>query len=434
MDERLVVPIIGPDAVVIDGEVGPRPYSEYLARWVESALELSPGDQPASDLNEVACRFLQMRGASRDELYTAVKVAVDENPVDPPPELRRLAGITAFKLYVTTEIDDLLRTAIDAARFKGQRRTRPFAYAPQRAEDLPASLSSFSYPVVYHLFGRASAEQDYVVTEEDLLEFMHSLQSASRPRRLLDDELKPRTRLIIGSGYSDWLARFFLRVAKSERLRDAPRTDVLAEEDEGAGVGAFLQHFNAQTRLYPGGALAFINALADQWEEYVKTHPQKEPEPVDTDVVEYAIFINYASEDLAIAQELAAALTAADLPVWLDVDELRGGDDWERKLSLRIDLASVFVPVLTPRVLHDTRRFFRAEWSFAEPTARKASAKQPFVAPVCIGVEKDEENIPEYIRRAQWMTVDENNRRYDAVVERLKELYEGYLRTQDGKR
>ncbi|HEX5871474.1 MAG TPA: hypothetical protein VFY65_13705, partial [Longimicrobium sp.] len=178
MDQRLVVPIIGPDAVVIEGEDGHRPFTEYLARWVEHDLGLPAGKEPASDLNEVACRFLQEPGATREDLYITVREALDKNPVKPPEALRKLARIKAFNLYVTTGIDDLLCKAIDDARFGGRRRTEVIAYAPQKVGDLSPALSSLAYPVVYHLHGRASLEPDYVVTEEDLLEFLHSLQAS----------------------------------------------------------------------------------------------------------------------------------------------------------------------------------------------------------------------------------------------------------------
>jgi hypothetical protein len=437
MDERLVVPIIGPDAVVIDGDDGLRPFTEYLARWVERGLGLAPGDKPASDLNDVACRFLQVPGATREDLYITVKEALDQNPVQPPEALRKLARIKAFKLYVTTGIDDLLRNAIDIERFRGRRRTQLFAYAPQKVGDLPASLASFTVPIVYHLHGRASLEPDYVVTEEDMLEFLHALQAFERRPQNLLDELKPRTQLIIGSGYSDWLARFFLRVAKSERLLDARfKTDVLAEDEATAApLGPFLQNFSALTKLYPGGALAFVDELAERWDEYVLTHPQEEePEPVDPDVVEHAIFISYASEDVEIARELMAALAAADLPGWLDLNELKGGDEWNRKIRSQIDRASIFVPLLTPNLLSNVRRYVRTEWSFAEATARNASEDLPFVMPLCVGdVSKTAPQIHDFIRRVHWITPGEGEGRFKGAVARLKEVFEKYMQAEEAR-
>lgn len=438
MQERLVVPIIGPDAVVVDGDDGPRPYTEYLARWVEADLGLPPGDRPPVDLNEVACRYLQMPRVNRENLYVSVKLALDAVRPDPPEALRRLAGIRPFKLYVTTGFDDLLRTAIDAQRFKGQRRTESFAFSPQHKEDLPGPLSSLAYPVVYHLLGRATAAPEYVVTEEDTLEWVHSLQSHERqPERLLG-ELRSRSLLIIGSGHPDWLARFFLRAAKGERLLDAhSRTDVVAEEEKGARapLGTFLEHFSAATRLYPGGAFGFIDELAERWEEHALAHPQEEePDAAEPEGVEHAIFISYAHEDGDLATELEAVLTAEGLPVWLDVrGGLKGGDAWNRTISTNIDRASIFVPLLTPSVLQSTRRYFRTEWSFAEETSRKASEDQPFVVPICVGeVSAGDPRVDEFIREVHWIRVGEGDRRFASALAELKRIHGRYLRALEG--
>ena len=79
--------------------------------------------------------------------------------------------------------------------------------------ELPAEIADLEMPVVYHLLGRVSPMQDYVVTEEDALEFVHSLQASGLPVNLLDafDE-KPL--LIIGCSFPGWLVRFFIRAAR----------------------------------------------------------------------------------------------------------------------------------------------------------------------------------------------------------------------------
>ncbi|MSU48625.1 MAG: TIR domain-containing protein [Opitutus sp.] len=39
-----------------------------------------------------------------------------------------------------------------------------------------------------------------------------------------------------------------------------------------------------------------------------------------------AVFLSYAHEDMAVALRIADALRGAGLEVWLDQNELRGGD------------------------------------------------------------------------------------------------------------
>jgi hypothetical protein len=49
-----------------------------------------------------------------------------------------------------------------------------------------------------------------------------------------------------------------------------------------------------------------------------------------------AVFLSYAAEDSAPAQRLYATLRAADIEVWFDQSELRGGDAWVQKTRREI--------------------------------------------------------------------------------------------------
>jgi hypothetical protein len=430
--QRRVIPVVGPDAVIIDGEYGPRPFVEYVARRLEEMLELGPS--PVTEnvtLHDVACRFLIERGGQVDELYNYVKLAIADLPVAPPSALRKLARISAFSLYVTTTFDTLLQQAIDVERFHGERRTQVLAYSPEQVQDLPVPMASLSGPLVYHLLGRASPFPDYVVTEEDTLEFVHSLQSENHRPHFLFDELRSNTLLIIGNGYSDWLARFFLRIAKRERLLVArSKTDVVADARarDDASLNQFLRHFNSQTKIFAGGAIEFIDELSARWdaEQATATPERIAPQLSGQSDQSDAVFVSYASEDFTAAQALAEAIRAAGLPIWFDRSGgLQGGDDYESKIRERIEHASFFVPVLSPNVLTSQRRFFRLEWTIAADVAKRASPNLPFLVPVRIGdVPPDASQVPELIRRAHWMDLRRDN--MDEVVQRLRTLYREY--------
>ena len=428
--QRRVIPVVGPDAVVIDGEFGPRPFVEYVARRLEEMLEL--GASPATErvtLHDVACRFVAERGGQLDEdFYGTVKLATEGLSVEPPPALRKLARISAFNLYVTTTFDGLLEQAIDEERFHGEHRTQVRAYAPQKVEDLPAAVADLSCPLVYHLLGRMSPFPEYAVTEEDTLEFIHTLQSENHRPNLLLDGLCSNSLLIIGNGYSDWLARFFLRIAKRERLLVArSKTDIVADSRarDDASLSHFLRHFNTQTKIFAGGAIEFIDELSDRWTAQQGTAPLQ---PVAAPVPDRAdpVFISYASEDVAIAQALAEAIRSAGLPVWFDRSGgLEGGDDYDTKIQDRIEHASFFVPLLSPNVLTSERRYFRKEWRIAADVAMRAAPNIPFMVPVRSGqVPIDAPELPESIRRAQWMELRRDS--MDNVVQRLRALYREY--------
>ena len=68
-------------------------------------------------------------------------------------------------------------------------------------------------PCVYHLFGKVAASPSYVISDEDMLEFICALQSEHLTPEKLFHELEHSHLLFIGSNFSNWLARLFLRDA-----------------------------------------------------------------------------------------------------------------------------------------------------------------------------------------------------------------------------
>jgi hypothetical protein len=289
---------------------------------------------------------------------------------------------------------------------------------------------------VYHLLGRVSAISDYVVTEEDTLEFVHSLQSENRRPTLLLDELRSHSLLLIGSGYSDWLMRFFLRIGNRERLLLArSKSDILvdARARDDAALAGFLRYFGGQTRMFMGDTAGFIDELAERWAEACPTpssEPASVPAPAAASRGEHPIFISYASEDRDAAFQLHDALRAANLPVWLDQGGgLQGGVDYEQEIEARIRGASLFTPLLSRNVLKPERRFFRLEWNEALDESRRVAANQAFIVPICLDdVPPDAEQIPPRLRQLHWLR-PAGGRDFGPAVQRLRELYREFQLT-----
>lgn len=141
------------------------------------------------------------------------------------------------------------------------------AYTPSRVTDLPAERERLTRPVVYHLLGRVSASPTYVLSDEDMLEFICGLQSEHLAPEKLFHELEHNHLLLIGGNFTNWLARLFLRMAKRRRLSD-PRDvgEVLADGHSGADrrLMAFLQQVSVRTRVYDGAA-EFVDELHRRW-------------------------------------------------------------------------------------------------------------------------------------------------------------------------
>ena len=394
IEERRVIPIIGPDLLRVETERGPRLLYEWLAEKLAArlAVDVTGLTQPLT-LNDVVCCYLGQRGR-REEVYTRLRSIMREVQLAPTMALRQLAQITDFDLFVTTTFDPLLEQALNLERFGGQPTADVIAYAPNRVADLPAERSQLQRPVVYHLLGRLSASPTYVVSDEDMLEFICALQSEHLTPEKLFHELEHNHLLLIGSDFSNWLARLFLRMAKRRRLSD-PRDvgEVFADDhtSKDERLVAFLQQVSVRTRVY-GGAEAFVAELHARW---MRRQPQaasgdsagNAPQrflPPSREMPENAIFISYAREDLPAVQRLKAGLDAAGITTWFDLDRLEGGDDYDRKIHANIARCSFFLPVISATTQRRLEAYFRREWSYAVDRSRNIAEGAVFILPVCI--------------------------------------------------
>ena len=393
IEERRVIPIIGPELLTVETDTGPRLLYEWIAEKLAAKLSVDTTQLPQPyTLNDVVCWFLSSRGR-REEAYTRLRSILREANFAPPLALRRLAQITDFDLFVTTTFDPLLETAINAERFGGAQSTEVIAYAPNRVADLATEREAFQRPVVYHLLGRLSASPTYVISDEDTLEFICALQSEHLTPEKLFHELEHNHLLFIGSSFTNWLARLFLRMAKRRRLSD-PRDvgEVLADNHSGTDgrLMAFLQQVSVRTRIY-SGAENFVNELHRRWlirskpGEVIPLHaaPQRFLPP-EHEMPDNAVFISYAREDLAAVQKMKAGFDAAGIKTWFDLDRLEGGDDYDRKIQRNIARCSFFIPVVSATTQRRLEGFFRREWSYAIDRTRNIADGAIFILPVCI--------------------------------------------------
>ncbi len=409
IEERRVIPIIGPDLLRVQTDRGLRPLYEWLAEKLAARLQVNAAALPQPlGLNDVVCSYLGQRGR-REEAYTRLRSIMREVEFEPPQALRQLAQITDFDLFVTTTFDPLLERAVNLERYGGQPTAEVIAYAPNRVADLPAERSQLQRAVVYHMLGRLSASPTYVVSDEDMLEFICALQSEHLTPEKLFHELEHNHLLLIGSDFSNWLARLFLRMAKRKRLSD-PRdvSEVLADDHtmKDERLVAFLQQVSVRTRVY-AGAEAFVAELHARWTK--RRAPQTgasgsagAPQrflPPSREMPDNAIFISYAREDLPAVQRLKAAMDAAGLVTWFDLDRLESGDDYDRKIHANIARCSFFVPVISATTQRRHEGYFRREWSDAVDRSRNIAEGAVFILPVCIDDTPEAEAlVPEKFR------------------------------------
>jgi hypothetical protein len=393
IEERRVIPIVGPELLQVSTDRGPRLLYDWLAEKLAGRLNVDITSLPQPyTLNDVVCWFLAARGR-REEAYVRLRSILKDANFEPPRALRRLAAITDFDLFVSTTFDPLLENAINAERFSGAPSTEVLSYAPNRVADLTSEREHLQRPVVYHLFGRLSASPTYVISDEDLLEFICALQSEHLAPEKLFHELEHNHLLFIGSNFSNWLARLFLRMAKRQRLSD-PRDvgEVLADDttSQDERLMSFLQQVSVRTRIYMG-AERFVDELHTRWQARRKPSiaavPLGSPArflPPAREMPDNAVFISYAREDLQAVQQIKAGLEAAGITTWFDMDRLEVGDDYDLKIKRNIARCSYFIPVVSAATQRRLEGYFRREWSYAIDRVRNMADGALFILPVTV--------------------------------------------------
>jgi hypothetical protein len=404
IEERRVIPIVGPELLQVQTDRGPRLLLDWAAEKLAARLSVDTAALPQRyTLNDVVCWFLASHGR-REEAYVRLRSILKDAPFEPPQALRQLAAISDFTLFVTTTCDSLLERAINLERFGGSPSTEVLAYAPNRVTDLQASSDQLPRPVVYHLFGRVSASPTYVISDEDLLEFICALQNENLAPERLFHELEHNHLLFIGSSFTNWLARLFLRMAKRQRLSD-PREvgEILADSHSGEDdpLVSFLQQVSIRTRIY-AGAERFVEELYARWQKRrqgaasaASLSPLRFLPPA-REMPDGAVFVSYAREDLPAVQQIKAGLEAAGILTWFDMDRLEVGDDYDRKIQRNISRCSYFVPVISATTQRRLEGYFRREWSYALDRARNMAEGALFILPVSLDeTDTAEARVPE---------------------------------------
>jgi hypothetical protein len=415
IEEGRVISIIGEELLEVVDEGTVVPLYGYISRRLAEQLDILPGQRSGgSVLNEVTEQFMRSGGVP-EEIYPKIRRIVSQAQFQPPLPLLQLAEISSFNLFVSLTFDSLLAEAIDRVRFQGNHHTQQFSFNIKDPQDLPAPYEDLNQPIVYHLFGKMSAQPDYVVTEEDKLEFLTALQSGRVPEFLFD-ALRDSHLLFLGCSLPGWMMRLLLRITRGQSLsrrRSVVEVLVGKNADQERELVTFVRHFSPRTKMISYPAAEFISELEARYR--ARSLPRRLPEADDpampAEMEKGAIFISYAREDAAAARRLGDFLKdEAGIDIWLDTSASQSGKEWDLKIRRNIRDCSYFVPLISRNAVNRREGFFRLEWRLAAERAMRFSEETPFILPVAIddtGLEA--EGLPERFRQVQWIQLPGGN-------------------------
>src|SRR5438477_3453521 len=143
LKERVLVPIVGPEAVTLDEgsrpltlDEGSRPLtlSRALGQRLANKYALGVDWSQSDGLGDAVRAFLVTRGSLETErLYRVVNDLLAGLDATSGAALRHLGAITDLRLFVSTTFDGSLARAIDSARFGGEKQTRELWFSPNQS-------------------------------------------------------------------------------------------------------------------------------------------------------------------------------------------------------------------------------------------------------------------------------------------------------------
>lgn len=297
--------------------------------------------------------------------------------------LQKLLSIDKFKIILTTSFDNIAYTILK--KIYGEKTVSELTY--ERGTNKQDISQETDKKIIYHLFGKACYERKgFVLTEDDLLEYIHYWMDQNYRPKLLSNILSDKYILVIGCSYPDWLFRFFFHSLKFTSIQNSEKKDngLLADHDLDPELISFLRRM--QTNIHDD-AINFINELCERWEKRKTNNPANTDfEKIEDSFGEEA-FLSYASEDYDIAVEIAKTFENLGLKVWFDKINLESGDKYEKKIRDKINKSKTFIPILSPNTENkDGGRFFRKEWKWAKDAEEAHfGTEDNFIRPILIG-------------------------------------------------
>jgi hypothetical protein len=391
IEERKVIPVIGAGVVTRGDDQGL--FYPWLARRLAERLGIPLETGRAEiNLNDVATAHLLNHGKYNDLYIRLARILQAECPA-PGQSLLDLASISAFNLYLTTTFDPLLQKALDSARYGGAGATTVYAFSPrEKSKDLPERRRDLPGTTVFHLLGRVSSMPGYVVWEEDMLEFILSLNRHMPVMERLGRDLKEHGLLVLGLQFSDWLVRFFLRVSKQERL-SASRVHraYLADAPDDFSPQSLVLFFGAVSpdiHVMRQDPVAFSAELARRWKA---RHPDDDWSATlrlpasTTEMPRGAVFVSYAREDEAAAANVVRGLKGAGCTVWYDRERLQVGQHWHNSLEDEVKVrCGLFLSVISRTTEATRESYYHLERNWAASRAERMAPNEEFYIPVVI--------------------------------------------------
>ena len=384
IDQKRVVPIIGDEFFYAKEGDELVNYKQFLlkelVKRVNPPKELTPDFNMIADLIKVNNQMQSLMGviSNATTIYYEIGDIVRNTPVVCDQCLVDFLSTFHFPLVLSTSFIPGMESLIGVDRLT----TKAYDKTPR----IDISSINPQCTILYYLFGKCSkANKTYMVTEDDLLDYMHLWHNIETRPRNLSEYLSDKFLLLLGCNYPNWLFRFFWHSIKNfnllsgnEGLKGIVASSMLNTDNE---LSRFLSRI--QTHTYANGKV-FMNELKsrrridDTSISEKKNEDDKENEEDLCDV-----FLSYSHKDFDVVARIADVFEKYGAKVWFDSTALKGSDLYDKIIQDKISECQRFVPVISSTTELERRGYFRKEWYWVLEEL-KFRLGSPYIAPITI--------------------------------------------------
>ncbi len=305
-------------------------------------------DQLTEDLNEtenlnlnsaeysleaISSKYLGSRSKSREDLQFAVRDFYEQRK-DSTNNIHNDLASLPFELVINTTPDYFFTKALEEV--DKSYITNYYNLKGDKNDIIP--LGNSSQPLVYYLYGHCKNPSSLVLTENDLIDFLHAVISKNPPLpNNLRNEFNSADKCFLFLGFQfgikNWYLRILLRVLQgSGRESRSFAMKEFTNQDDPSLQGAIV-FFREELKIK--FTSTNLNDFATELKQkYIETYKGTvaDSSSVKTEKVPLA-FICHASEDKEYAEKLSADLNQKGVNTWIDKYDIDTGSKWNPRIE-----------------------------------------------------------------------------------------------------
>lgn len=380
LHQKNCILMLGPDAATEEFNGRNRPLTEALSNELAEKIEpefkkeLNP-----FDLAQVAQQYCMEKG--RLDLEARVSVFFNAR-LNQTSDLHKNFAVLPFYFVVTTTPDNMFRNALR----KEEKDPIEYGYNFNGANPDIVQMGTVEHPLLFYLYGTLSEPKSLPLTENDLLDFLVALISKKRP---LPDNIRSELQneniifLFVGFGFRHWYLRILLHVLKGDngRMSRSFAIERFTHENmvELRRNVFFFKRSDYKIHIFDYELNDFAKRLRDRYKK-------SSPECVPRSGIPHApqVFICHANENKKYASFLYKKLEEAGLRLWLDRENLRGGDHWDKLIRKTVKEVDYFIVLQSKAMAKKQIGYVNREINIALDRQEEFRRSIRFIIPVKI--------------------------------------------------